>query len=462
MPTTVIILAAGQGKRMRSNLPKVLQPLAGRPILEHVLGTASALKPREIRVVHGHGGERVKEAFAGRDVNWVAQAEQRGTGHAVKLALPNVRAGDVVLVLYGDVPLVRPETLKKLVSRAAAGKLAVLTAEFDDPGGYGRIIRGPKAKGGKGGKGGGIVAIVEEKDASREQRAIREINTGLMACPAGKLAKLVAQLKPDNVQREYYLTDVIGLAVKGRMPVVAVPAESEDEVMGINDKVQLAQAGQILRRRTARALMEAGVTLVDPERIDVHGTLTCGRDVVIHPNVLFEGNVRLGNGVLIEAFSRIRNANVGAGTIIHTHCVIEAGEIGRECEIGPYARMRPGVVLVGDVKLGNFVEVKKSTIGRGSKLNHLSYIGDATIGARVNVGAGTITCNYDGANKHQTIIEDEVFIGSDVQLIAPVTVGRGATIGAGATITKDVPPGALTISERRQVTRYGWKRPVKK
>jgi bifunctional UDP-N-acetylglucosamine pyrophosphorylase / glucosamine-1-phosphate N-acetyltransferase len=456
MPTTVIILAAGQGKRMRSDLPKVLQPLAGRPILEHVLGAAAALKPREICIVHGHGGQQVKEAFAGRNVAWVEQAEQRGTGHAVKLALGKIRAGDVVLVLYGDVPLVRPETLKKLVSRAASGKLAVLTAEFDDPRGYGRIIRGPKAK------GGGIVAIVEEKDASREQRAIREINTGLMACPAGKLARLVAQLKPNNAQREYYLTDVIGLAVKGRMPVVAVPAESEDEVTGINDKVQLAQAGQILRRRTARALMEAGVTLVDPERTDVHGTLTFGRDVVIHPNVLFEGNVRLGDGVLVEAFSRIRNANVGAGTIVHTHCVIEAGEIGKDCEIGPYARMRPGVVLVGDVKLGNFVEVKKSTIGRGSKANHLSYIGDATIGARVNVGAGTITCNYDGANKHQTIIEDEVFIGSDVQLIAPVTIGRGATVGAGATITKNVPPGELTISERKQVTRYGWKRPVKK
>ena len=456
MPTTVIVLAAGQGKRMRSDLPKVLQPLAGRPILEHVLGAAGALKPREIRVVHGHGGQRVKEAFAGRDVAWVEQAEQRGTGHAVKLALRKARAGDVALVLYGDVPLVRPETLKKLVSRAAAGKLAVLTADFDDPSGYGRIIRGPKAT------GGGIIGIVEEKDASREQRAIREINTGLLACPVGRLAKMVARLKPNNAQREYYLTDVIGMAVKGGMAVVAVPAGSEDEVMGINDKVQLAEAGQVLRRRTARALMEAGVTLVDPERIDVHGTLTCGRDVVIHPNVLFEGNVRLGDGVLVEAFSRIRNANVGAGTIIHTHCVIEAGEIGKDCEIGPYARMRPGVVLVGDVKLGNFVEVKKSTIGRGSKANHLSYIGDATIGARVNVGAGTITCNYDGANKHQTIIEDEVFIGSDVQLVAPVTVGRGATIGAGATITWDVPPGELTISERKQVTRYGWKRPVKK
>jgi bifunctional UDP-N-acetylglucosamine pyrophosphorylase/glucosamine-1-phosphate N-acetyltransferase len=453
MPTTVIILAAGQGTRMRSDLPKVLHPLAGRPMLEHVLDAAAALKPREIRVVHGHGGERVKEALAGRAIAWIEQAEQRGTGHAVKLALRGIPAKDVVLVLYGDVPLVRPQTMKKLLARAARGRLALLTAEFADPAGYGRIIRGTK---------GEIRAIIEERDTSRAQRAIREVNTGLMACAAGALARLVGRLKASNSQREYYLTDVIALAVKGGLTVAAVPAESEEEVLGINDKAQLAEAGRILRRRMARALMEDGVTLVDPERLDVHGTLSCGRDVVIHPNVLFEGKVHLGDGVLVEAFNRIRNARVGAGTIVHSHCVIEAGEIGAGCEIGPYARMRPGVVLVGDVKLGNFVEVKKSTLGRGSKANHLSYIGDATIGEKVNIGAGMITCNYDGANKHQTIIEDDVFIGSDVQLIAPVTVGRGATIGAGATITRDVPPGELTISERKQVTRYGWKRPVKK
>jgi bifunctional UDP-N-acetylglucosamine pyrophosphorylase/glucosamine-1-phosphate N-acetyltransferase len=408
MPVTVIVLAAGQGKRMRSDLPKVLHPLAGRPLLEHVLATATLLTPREIRVVYGYGGERVREAFADRQVTWVHQAEQRGTGHAVKQALPGIRAGDVVLVLYGDVPLVQAATLRKLVSRAAGGKLALLTAEMADPAGYGRIVRGAR---------GSVAAIVEHKDASRRERAIREVNTGLMACPAGRLAKMIARLKANNAQREYYLTDVVALAVKDGMGVAAVAAESEDEVLGINDKAQLAQAGRILRRRVAAALMEAGVTLVDPERLDVHGRLRCGRDVVIYPDVLFEGDVTLGNGVLVESFNRIRNANVGAGTIIHTHCVIEAGEIGADCEIGPYARMRPGVELKGDVKLGNFVEVKKSIIGLHSKVNHLTYIGDTTIGEQVNVGAGTITCNYDGANKHRTIIGDGAFIGSGVELV---------------------------------------------
>ncbi len=454
MPTTVIVLAAGQGKRMRSDLPKVLHPLAGRPLLAHVLDAATALKPREVRVVHGHGGAQVQAAFVERPVTWVHQAEQRGTGHAVRLALGRVPARDVVLVLYGDVPLVEPATLRKLVAKAAGGRLAVLTAQFTDPTGYGRIVRG--------GRGGRVLAIVEDRDATREQRAIREINTGLMACPAGALAKMIGRLKANNAQREFYLTDIVGFAVKDGLPVVAVGAASADEVLGINDKVQLAEAGGILRRRTAHALMQAGVTLVDPGRIDVHGTLRCGRDVVIHPNVLFEGDVRLGDGVLVEAFSRIRNANVGAGTIIHTHCVIEAGEIGARCEIGPYARMRPGVELKGDVKLGNFVEVKKSVIGLHSKVNHLAYIGDTTIGEKVNVGAGTITCNYDGANKHRTVIGDGAFIGSGVELVAPVEIGAGATIGAGSTISKDAPAGQLTVSRSRQATIPGWKRPVKK
>jgi len=456
MPTTVIILAAGQGKRMRSDLPKVLHPLAGRPLLGHVLASAARLKPREVRVVTGHGGEQVRAAFAGEKLSWVNQAEQRGTGHAVKQALPGLPAADVALILYGDVPLVPPETLRKLVAKARAGKLAVLTADLEDPAGYGRIIRGASSRGGQ------VVAIVEDRDATAEQRAIREINTGLMACPAGALAKMVGRLKANNAQGEYYLTDIVGLAVKDGLPVVAVGAESAEEILGINDKVQLAEAGRVLRRRTARALMEAGVTLVDPERIDVHGTLTCGRDVVIHPNVLFEGTVHLGDGVLVEAFSRVRDANVGAGTIIHSHCVIEAGEIGASCEIGPYARMRPGVELKGDVKLGNFVEIKKSVIGLHSKVNHLTYIGDATIGEKVNVGAGTITCNYDGANKHRTVIGDGAFIGSGVELVAPVEVGAGATIGAGSTITKDAPPGALTLSRGKQATIPGWKRPTKK
>ena len=454
MATTVIILAAGQGKRMRSDLPKVLHPLAGRPLLAHVFDAADRLKPREIRVVHGHGGERVQWAFADRKLAWVEQKEQKGTGHAVHLAIPGVPAGDVALILYGDVPLVRAETLRKLVAKAKAGKLAVLTAELADPTGYGRILRG--------GKGGSITAIVEHKDATTEQRAIREINTGLIACPTGALAKMVGRLKANNAQGEFYLTDVIGFAVKDGMAVVGVAAESEDEVLGVNDKAQLADAARILRRRQTRELMEAGVTFVDPERVDIHGKLTCGRDVMIYPNVLFEGTVHLGDRVLVEPFNRVRAANVGAGTIIHSHCVIEAGEIGEACEIGPYARMRPGVTLVGDVKLGNFVEIKKSTIGLHSKVNHLTYIGDAEIGEKVNVGAGTITCNYDGANKHKTVIGDGAFIGSGVELVAPVEIGAGATIGAGSTITKDAPPGELTLSRGKQATIPGWKRPVKK
>jgi bifunctional UDP-N-acetylglucosamine pyrophosphorylase/glucosamine-1-phosphate N-acetyltransferase len=456
MPVTVIVLAAGQGKRMRSDLPKVLHPLAGRPLLAHVLEAAGALKPADLRVVHGHGGDRVQAAlqgWTGRPITWVHQAEQRGTGHAARQALAAGKAEGVVLVLYGDVPLVEPGTLRKLIRKAESGELAVLTAELDDPEGYGRLVRDARGTG---------VASVEDRDATREQRGIREINTGLLAGPAKALGALVGRLKAANAQREFYLTDAIGLAVRDGMKVSAVRARSADEVLGVNDKVQLAQAERTLRRRTARALMEAGVTLLDPERIDVHGRLSCGRDVVIHPNVLFEDDVRLGDGVLVEAFSRIRNAEVGAGTVIHTHCVIESGKIGARCEIGPYARMRPGVELDADVKLGNFVEVKKSSLGRGSKVNHLAYIGDATIGEKVNVGAGTITCNYDGANKHPTVIEDDVFIGSDVQLIAPVTIGRGATIGAGSTITRDAPPGQLTLSRVRQASVAGWKRPVKK
>jgi bifunctional UDP-N-acetylglucosamine pyrophosphorylase/glucosamine-1-phosphate N-acetyltransferase len=449
---TVIVLAAGQGKRMRSELPKVLHPLAGRPLLRHVLDTARALKPRDIRVVRGHGGERVREVFAGEELTWVDQSRQLGTGHAVKLALPGVPASDIVLVLYGDVPLVTLATLRKLVAKARAGKLALLTARFADPSGYGRIIRTERGR---------VSAIVEEQDASGAERAITEVNTGVLACPAGRLRGWVGRLKAKNAQREYYLTDVVALAVKSGHEVAAVAAESAAEVMGINDKVQLAEAERVLRQRVAAQLMTAGVTLLDPERLDVRGTLLCGRDVSIDANVVFEGQVALGDGVSVGPFAVIRDARIGSGTRIHPHCVIEQAEIGRGCEIGPYARMRPGVRMGDGAKLGNFVEVKKSSIGSRSKVNHLAYIGDATIGEQVNIGAGTITCNYDGANKHRTIIEDDVFVGSDVQLVAPVTVGRGATIGAGATITKNVPPGELTISERKQVTRYGWKRPVK-
>lgn len=438
---------------MRSDLPKVLHPLAGRPLLGHVLEAAAALKPRELRVVHGHGGEQVKAAFADRGVTWVHQAEQRGTGHAVRLALGRIPARDVVLVLYGDVPLVEPATLRRLVARAAAGKLAVLTAEFADPTGYGRILRGAR---------GNIVAIVEDKDATADQRSICEINTGLLACPAGRLAKMVARLRSTNAQREYYLTDVIGMAVRAGMPVAAVSAASAEEVMGVNDKLQLAEATGVLRRRRTRALMAAGVTLLDPARVDVHGTLACGRDVVIGPNVLFEGHVRLGDGVVVEPFSLVRDARVGAGTVIHSHSIVEGSDIGERCSIGPFARVRPQTVLGEGARIGNFVEVKKSLIGRRSKANHLSYIGDATIGEGVNVGAGTITCNYDGVGKHRTVIGDGAFIGSGVELVAPVTIGAGATIGAGSTVSRDAPPGLLTVARSRQAVIPGWKRPVKK
>ncbi len=452
MPTTVIILAAGQGKRMRSDLPKVMHPLAGRPLLQHVLTAANSLVPREIRVVHGHGGGQIQAAFARQPISWFHQAVQKGTGHAVQQALPKIPPGDVAVILYGDVPLVQPATLKKLVARAAKGQVAVLTAEMADPKGYGRILRGGR---------GAVVAIVEEQDATPKQREIREINTGLLACPAAKLAKWIARLQPNNAQKEYYLTDVIALAVRDKVPVAAVRAESEDEVLGINDKTQLAAAEKILRRRLAGELLAAGVTLADPERIDIRGELVCGRDVVIEPDVIFEGVVHIGDRAHIGAFTLIRNTLVGADTVVHPHCLLEDGIIGPRCEIGPYARMRPGVEMAEGAKLGNFVEVKKSIIGRGSKVNHLSYIGDTTIGEKVNVGAGTITCNYDGANKHRTVIGDGAFIGSGVELVAPVEIGAGATIGAGSTITKAAPTGELTIERGKQLTIPGWKRPVK-
>ena len=450
---TVIVLAAGQGKRMRSELPKVLHPLAGRPLLSHVLESSQALRAREIRVVHGHGGEQVKQAFSNQAVVWIRQAEQRGTGHAVKQAMPGIKSQDVVLVLYGDVPLVQPATLRKLVSRAARGQLAILTARLSDPTGYGRIIRGGH---------GGVLSIAEEKDASTTQRAIDEINTGLLACPAHLLAGWIRRLRANNAQKEYYLTDCVALAVKDGVRVVAVPAESADEILGINDKLQLAEAETILRRRNAMQLMTAGVGLADPARIDVRGVLKCGRDVTIDANVIFEGHVTLGDGVRVGPFTLIRDATIGAGTVIHSHCVIEQGTIGACCDIGPYARVRPDVQLADGAKLGNFVEIKKSMIGAGSKVNHLSYIGDASIGSNVNVGAGTITCNYDGANKHRTVIGDGAFIGSGVELVAPVEIGPGATIGAGSTITKSAPADQLTLERARQSTIPNWKRPARK
>lgn len=453
MNVSVVILAAGQGKRMCSDLPKVLQPLAGRPILSHVVETAHTLGADRICIVYGHGGEQVQAAFAEQELTWALQAEQLGTGHAVQQALPHLDADDVVLILCGDVPLVRAATIKPLLAAAENERLAVLTTELDDPAGYGRIIRDIDSH---------VKAIVEERDATDEQKAIAEINTGLMACPARLLSRWLERITPDNAQGEYYLTDIVGCALDDDVAVIPVGADQAAEVLGINDKKQLAEAERIHQRLVADGLLQQGVTLVDPARIDVRGRLRCGRDVLIDINTIFEGDVTLGDGVAVGANTIISDSTIGNGTKILANCMIDQSSIGMDCEIGPYARARPGVEMDTGAKLGNFVEVKKSRIGAGSKVNHLTYIGDATIGARVNVGAGTITCNYDGANKHPTVIGDDAFIGSGVELVAPVTVGAGATVGAGSTISKEAPAGELIVERSRQKVVKGWQRPVKK
>jgi bifunctional UDP-N-acetylglucosamine pyrophosphorylase/glucosamine-1-phosphate N-acetyltransferase len=447
----VVILAAGQGKRMRSDLPKVLHPLAGRPLLAHVLDTARALGAVRICVVYGHGGERVREALADDAVAWVRQEPQLGTGHALAQVLGQLGTGAQTLVLYGDVPLTRAETLARL--REAAGEgVAVLTVELDDPTGYGRIVR----------EGGTVRRIVEEKDATAAERAIREVNTGIMLLPTARLAGWIGRLRDHNAQREYYLTDVIAFAVEDGVTVRTVQPQSVAETMGVNSKGQLAELERIHQRSVAAALMDGGVSLADPARIDVRGRLECGRDVSIDVNCVFEGNVALGDRVSIGANCVLRNVRIAADTRLEPFCHAEEADIGGACRIGPYARLRPGTKLAEAVHVGNFVEVKASTLGPRSKANHLAYIGDTAIGRDVNVGAGTIVCNYDGANKHRTVIEDEVFIGSDTQLVAPVTVGRGASIAAGTTVWRDVPPGTLALNEKTQVARTDYQRPRKK
>jgi len=449
--TSIVILAAGEGKRMNSTLPKVLQPLAGRPLLQHVVDCARAVDADDICVVYGHGGDRVREAMAREDLRWALQAEQLGTGHAVQQAMPETPDENRVVVLFGDVPLLTPETLRHLLEVCGDDDAGLLTIELDDPYGYGRILR----------DGDRVIGNVEERDATEEQKAIREINTGVMCAPGAGLKRWLGLLKNDNAQGEYYLTDVLALAVADGVTVHGVPARSEAEVMGINDKRQLAGAERALQRRLARKLMDAGATLVDPDRVDIRGSVTCGRDVWIDVNNVFEGEVELGDGVRVESGNVIRDAKLGDGTVVHPNCHVEGATTGAGCEIGPFARLRPGAELADGVKIGNFVEIKKSRIAEGSKVNHLTYIGDTDIGRQVNIGAGTITCNYDGANKHRTTIEDGVFVGSGVQLVAPVTIGEGATIGAGSTITKDAPRGELTLERSKQVSIKGWKRPVK-
>ena len=449
----VIILAAGQGKRMRSALPKVLHLLGGRPLLAHVLGAAEGLAPRAIHVVHGHGGAQVRAAFDEPRVRWVEQAEQLGTGHAVQQAIDAVADDALVLVLYGDVPLIRIETLRALLAEAERSGLGLLTAEVADPSGYGRIVRHPL---------GHVERIVEQKDATPEEAAIREINTGILAARAALLRRWLARLENRNAQREYYLTDVIAMAAAEGIEIVTRQPRATWEILGVNSKRELAELERIYQRQQADALLEQGVTLRDPARFDLRGELRCGSDVVIDVNVVLEGRVVLGDGVYLGPNSVIRDAEIGAGTQILANCVIEEAQIGAGCRIGPFARLRPGSRLAEDVHVGNFVEIKQSEIGAGSKANHLTYIGDTTIGRGVNVGAGTITCNYDGANKHRTIIGDRAFIGSNTALVAPVAVGAGATIGAGSVITRDVPADELAVARGEQRNIKGWKRPTKK
>jgi bifunctional UDP-N-acetylglucosamine pyrophosphorylase/glucosamine-1-phosphate N-acetyltransferase len=452
MQLSVVILAAGQGKRMNSDLPKVLQPLAGKPLLAHVVETAQSLAPEAIYVVYGHGGAQVQAALEHHPVDWVLQAQQWGTGHAVMQAMPMIPDSHRVLILYGDVPLIRAATLRTLLAAAEADGLALLSAEVAAPSGLGRIVRDA---------GGAVVAIVEERDATPEQRGIREIHSGIMAAPARALREWLADLNNDNVQNEYYLTGVVAGAVKTGHRVTAITAASETEVLGVNDKVQLAQVEASLRAERARELLLAGATIVDPSRIDIRGTIEIGRDVWIDVNAIFSGTVKLGARVKIGANCLIRESSIGADTEIHANSIVDHAAIGAHCVVGPFARIRPDSVLGSRVHIGNFVEVKNSSLGTGSKANHLTYLGDAEIGSGVNVGAGSVTCNYDGAEKWPTIIEDGAFIGSGSMLVAPVRIGAGATIGAGSTITDNAPAQALTLTRARQTTVDAWTRPGK-
>lgn len=448
----IVILAAGMGKRMHSDLPKVLHKLAGKPLVSHVLATAHALSPAKLCVVYGHGGEQVPTQLASPDIQFVKQEPQLGTGHAVQQTQPFLNEALPTLILYGDVPLFKLSSLQKLIAAAGTNQLGIVTMNLDDPTGYGRIVR----------ENGKIRAIVEHKDATDTQRAITEINTGIMIMPTIKLKQWLSTISNNNAQGEYYLTDVIAKAVADNVEIVSVQPEFEWETIGVNSKKDLAELERFYQRNQAESLLEKGVTLLDPRRIDIRGNLTCGRDVTIDIDCIFEGDVTLEDGVTIAAFCIIKNAHIAKNSHIKAYSHIEESKVGASSQIGPYARLRPGAELAEDVHIGNFVEVKKSQIGAHSKANHLSYIGDATIGQRVNIGAGTITCNYDGVNKFQTIIEDDAFIGSDSQLIAPVTVGKGATLGAGTTLSKNAPPEQLTVSRAKQISIAGWPRPVKK
>ena len=447
----IVILAAGRGTRMHSDKPKVLHALAGKPLVQHVVECAYKLDPRQICVVYGHGGEAVPAALTSYDARFVLQEPQLGTGHAVQQAMPYLNGEGQTLVLYGDVPLIQYPTLHQM--QQAGSGLVLLTVNMQNPTGYGRIVRNVQ---------GDVISIVEEKDATPEIREIKEVNTGILLAPTAELGVWLAKLRTNNTQGEYYLTDIVGMAVEDGVDVHTVQPNHEWEIHGINSKSQLAVLERTWQRVEAQRLLAQGVTLADPDRLDVRGALSCGRDVEIDVGCIFEGGVTLGNRVQIGAYCIIKNSSVADGTQIAAYSHIDSSVVGEDCHIGPYARLRPGTTLQRSVHVGNFVEIKNSEINEASKANHLSYIGDSTIGRRVNIGAGTITCNYDGANKHRTVIEDDVFIGSDTQLVAPVTVARGSTIGAGSTITRDTPAEELTISRARQTTISGWQRPVKK
>lgn len=453
MKITTIILAAGKGTRMRSELPKVLHKIANRPLLQHVYDMSRHLENNRIKIVIGHGAELVTETLKELDASWIEQKQQLGTGHAVQQVSDQIADDDTVLILYGDVPLLKLATVQQLLKNVNSESLALLTVNLENPTGYGRIVRDATGK---------VTKIVEQKDASDSEKLINEGNTGILAVHGDKLKQWLTRLGNNNAQGEYYLTDVIEMAVGDGINIITSQAETEDEVLGVNNRLQLSHLERVYQQQQALELMEQGVTLIDPARFDLRGIIEqLGQDIEIDINVILEGKNSIGNNVRIGANTQIKNAIIGDNVEILANCIIEDAVIGDNSRIGPFARLRPESVLANDVHIGNFVEIKKSTVAQGSKINHLSYIGDTTVGSKVNIGAGTITCNYDGVNKFRTIIEDGAFIGSDTQLVAPVTVGKNATIGAGSTITRDCPENQLTLSRVKQFSLSGWQRPVK-
>ena len=450
MTLSIVILAAGKGTRMNSQLPKVLQPLAGKPILQYVLDTTHSLQPNNISIVAGHKSEMLRELIKDKNISWRIQDTQLGTGHAVIQAIPDLNS-DRTLILYGDVPLIKKADLQSLIKKSDTG-LAVMTHIKNDANGYGRILREDNK----------IQGIIEDKDCNKEQKKIKEINTGILAADTKYLKQWLNRLSNENAQKEYYLTDIVKFAVEDNITVSSHEVEEEISISGVNSKSELAYIERGLQLNKAEELMEKGVTVLDPNRIDIRGQLKCGQDVTIDVGCIFEGNVNLGNNVHIKPYSFIKNSDIDENSTIEAFSHIDSSKVGSSCRVGPYARLRPGTVLESKVNIGNYVEIKNSLVDQGSKINHLSYIGDSEIGKNVNIGAGTITCNYDGVDKHKTIIEDDVFVGSNTQIVAPLKVGKGATIGAGSTITKDVPKNDLTLSRAQQKTISGWAKPVKK